>query len=123
MILFCFQRWVCKGEIKVLDYKGKSKTFKADGVSESKKDAKDKFIGLIIEDFEKFVSTPSNSPTDVFKKPEEKVFGQELATLSESLNLIELSSAENFSVSYIPNLKNIVFNIVINHGSYLNFFF
>ena len=40
-------------------------------------------------------------------------------TLSESSNLIELSSAENFNVSYIPNLKNIVFNIVINHGNYL----
>jgi len=90
-------RWVCKGEIKVLDYKGKSKTFKADGVSESKKDAKDKFVGLIIEDFENFVSTPSNSPTVLFKKPEEKVFRQELVTLNESSNLIELSSAENFN--------------------------
>ena len=110
MILSYFQRWVCKGEIKVLDYKGRSKTFKADGVSESKKDAKDKFIGLIIKDFEDFVSTPSTNPTAVFKKPEEKVFKSELVTLPKSSNQIEVSSAENIHVSYLPELKNILYN-------------
>jgi len=99
-------RWVCKGEIKVLDYKGRSKTFKADGVSESKKDAKDKFIGLIIKDFEDFVSTPSTNPTAVFKKPEEKVFKSELVTLPKSSNQIEVSSAENIhNVNHISGSK------------------
>jgi len=97
-------RWVCKGEIKVLDYKGRSKIFKADGVSANKKDAKDKFIGLIIEDFEKFVLTSSNQltpPVVLENKVDENIF--QLNSVNSSSSQIQVSSADLLKFNPVCN--------------------
>ena len=78
-----------------MDYKGRSKIFKADGVSANKKDAKDKFIGLIIEDFEKFVLTSSNQltpPVVLENKVDENIF--QLNSVNSSSSQIQVSSAD-----------------------------